>query len=51
MYHTVTRQQRPGSRLINFIRLGEDFFLQSQVEQRTRNGKEFVFMRAKKRVV
>ena len=47
MFHAITKQEAGGSRLLNFLIFGDDFFIQRQVEQK--NG--YTFMRAKKRVM
>jgi hypothetical protein len=47
MYHAVTQQQGEDSRIINFVTMGDDFFMQRQVEKRS----GMVFMRAKRRRV
>lgn len=47
MFHTVVRDENDGSRTINFLSLGETFFMHRQIEQRD----GMTFMRAKRRLV
>jgi hypothetical protein len=47
LFHTVTKDEHNGSRTINFLTLGETFFMQRQIEQR--GGR--TYMRAKRRTL
>lgn len=47
MFHTVTKQEKEGSRTINFLTMAETFFVQRQVERRG----ERIYMRAKRRMI
>lgn len=47
MFHAVTKQVSGTSRYLNFLAMGDGYFLQRQVERRG----DLVFMRAKKRMV